>query len=57
MTESEYLELLTLSAVLLPNMDPREYDVESAANRQMELFEKASKQYSWYQEADIVTTK
>lgn len=56
MTEQEYLELLCLSAVLIPNMDPREFNVKLAADRQMELFKKASKKYSYFQEAEEVTT-
>lgn len=49
MTEAEYLELLTLSVVVIPNMDPREYDVQAAAKRQMELFGKAAQPYAYYQ--------
>lgn len=55
MNEKEMLELLVLSAVLIPNMDPREYDIKSAADRQMELFKKATAPYSLYQEAEIVS--
>lgn len=52
MTELEYLELLTLTSVLLPNMDPREFDVKAAARRQMELYKKATYKYSLYQEVN-----
>lgn len=56
MTELEYLELLTLSAVLLPNMDSREFNVQAAADRQLELFKKATSKYSLYEEVETVTT-
>lgn len=59
MTEAEYLELLTLSVVVIPNMDPREFDIQAAGKRQMELFRKAAQPYSYYrgEEADIITTE
>lgn len=59
MTEAEYLELLTLSVVVIPNMDHREFDVQAAAKRQMELFRKAAQPYAFYMgdEAEIVTTE
>lgn len=56
MSESEYLELLTLSVVLLPNLDSREYDVRHARARQMELFKKMAAPYSLYQEAEEIPT-
>ena len=49
MTEAEYLELLALSVVVIPNMDPREYNLQEASKRQMELFEKAAQPYAYYQ--------
>lgn len=55
MTDSEYLELLTLSAVIIPNLSVRSYDVGEAERRQLELFEKAAKPYSLYQEVEEVT--
>lgn len=48
MTEAEYLELLALS-VVIPNMDPHEYNVQEASKRQMELFEKAAQPYAYHQ--------
>lgn len=57
MTEAEYLELLVLSTIVIPNMNSRHYNVESALRRQEELFNKAAKPYSYYEDVEFVSSE
>lgn len=54
LTAAEYSELVALSVVIIDNLDPREYDVKAARQRQLELFKRAAKPYSIWQDAEEI---